>query len=372
MSTPAPFVQPSDKSNIRANRLTTIFSHLRTRPKIVITRYLGPEASALVTHKHSYEVVQWPEDRSCERDWIIKNVPGASALVVTVVDKIDAEVLDAAGDSLRVVSTMSVGYEHLDVHAIASRGIKIGYTPEVLTDAVADIAVMLALMAGRNVRETMQIVDQGRWPDFSWAPFLFCGPQLGSSPVSPKRIAGFIGFGRISQATLARLIPFGVTGCLYTGNPQSEPNIDRDEALRQKLGLETLRRVDLDELARESDTIFVLAPGGPSTYHIVDETFLRKMKKTSILVNAARGSLVDSDALAKALREKWIWGAGIDVVEGEPNVAHDHPLVKEPRCVVIPHIGSATTETRVGMATLAIENAIATLTNQPMPKELRL
>lgn len=94
-----------------------------------------------------------------------------------------------------------------------------------------------------------------------------------------------------------------------------------------------MRCVDLDELARESDAVFVLAPGGPSTYHVVNEGFLRKMKKTAVLVNAARGTLVDSDALAKALREKWIWGAGVDVVEGEPNITQDHPLVKEPRCV---------------------------------------
>jgi lactate dehydrogenase-like 2-hydroxyacid dehydrogenase len=147
--------------------------------------------------------------------------------------------------------------------------------------------------------------------------------------------------------------------------------------------------VDLETLARESDAVFVLAPGGPSTYHIVNEAFLRKMKSTSILINTARGLLVDSDALAKALREKWIRGAGVDVVEGEPNITQDHPLVKEPRyvvvsspeidsnpnsvnarCVILPHIGSATTETRVGMAILAIENAIAVLTGKPMPKEL--
>ncbi|KAF9445678.1 hypothetical protein P691DRAFT_805290 [Macrolepiota fuliginosa MF-IS2] len=342
------------------------------RPKIVITRDLGPEASALIQPKESFEIVQWSEDRACGKSWILKNIPGAAALVVTVADKVDADILDAAGNSLQVVSTMSVGYEHLDVKAISSRGIKIGYTPEVLTDAVADISVMLALMAGRNVRETMQIVDGGKWPNYGWAPFLFCGPQIGSSPVSPRRTAGFIGFGRISHAVLARLVPFGITDCVYTSNPQSKPDPERDEGLRRKLGLQTLRRVDLGELARESDTVFVLAPGGPSTYHIVNEAFLKGMKKTAILVNAARGSLVDSDALAKALREEWIWGAGVDVVEGEPNVTQDHPLVRESRCVVVPHIGSATTESRIGMATLAIENAITVLTGKPMPKELVL
>lgn len=153
------------------------------------------------------------------------------------------------------------------------------------------------------------------------------------------------------------------------------------------MGLQSLRCVDLDELARESDAVFVLAPGGAPTYHVVNEDFLRKMKKTAILVNGARGSLVDSDALAKALREKWIWGAGVDVVEGEPHITPDHPLVRERRyavyydhctlslsrcvrCAVLPHIASATTETRVGMATLAIENMMAVLAGKPIPKEL--
>jgi len=342
------------------------------RPKIVITRDLGPEASALVEPKESFEIVQWLGDQPCGKDWILQNIPGAVALVVTGVDKVDTDILNAAGNKLQVVSTMSVGYDHLDMQTLSSRGIKVGYTPEVLSDAVADLSIMLALMAGRNVRETMQIVDRGMWPNFNWSPFLFCGPQLGSSPVAPKRTAGFIGFGRISQATLARLIPFGITDCIYSSNPKSKPDPERDEALRQKFGLQTLRRVDLDELARESDALFILAPGGPSTYHIVNEDFLKKMKKTAVLVNAARGSLVDSDALAKALREKWIWGAGVDVVEGEPNITQDHPLVKEPRCVVIPHIGSASTEARIGMATLAVKNAMAVVTGKPMPKELKL
>lgn len=134
--------------------------------------------------------------------------------------------------------------------------------------------------------------------------------------------------------------------------------------------------------------MFVLAPGGAKTKHIVNEDFLRKMKKTAVLVNTARGTLVDSDALAKALREKWIWGAGVDVVEGEPNVGLDHPLVKEPRyvlrtvevglrayrmrrCVVLPHIGSATMETRFGMASLAAKNLVAALLGHEMPSELK-
>lgn len=148
---------------------------------------------------------------------------------------------------------------------------------------------------------------------------------------SPTRKVGFLGFGRIAQATLARLVPFGITHCLYASNPASPPNYPRDAELALKYRLQAITKVDPDELARESDFVFVLAPGGRDTHHIVNESFLKQMKKTSILVNASRGTLVDSDALAKALNEGWIWGAGLDVIEGEPKIAADHPLVKEPR-----------------------------------------
>jgi glyoxylate/hydroxypyruvate reductase len=130
-------------------------------------------------------------------------------------------------------------------------------------------------------------------------------------------------------------VPFGVTHCLYSSNPSSSPNHARDAALAKQYNLRAVSKVDIDELSRESDVLFVLAPGGSDTHHIVNEALLKKMKRTSILVNASRGTLVDSDALAKALREGWIWAAGLDVVEGEPNVTIDHPLVKEPRSVPV-------------------------------------
>ncbi|KAJ2924100.1 hypothetical protein H1R20_g12995, partial [Candolleomyces eurysporus] len=233
---------------------------------------------------------------------------------------------------------MSVGYEHVDVKELAKRSIALGYTPDVLTEAVADVCIMLALMAGRNAKETSSLVNEGRWPNYSWAPFLFCGPQLSAPNPSVKRTAGFVGFGRIAKATLARLVPFGYTDCLYAFNPQSsKPSAEHDagdKALAERLGLKSVSRVDLHTVAAQSDVVFVLAPGGPSTYHIVDEPFLRKMKKTGVLVNASRGTLVDSDALAKVLKEGGIWAAGLDVVEGEPKIPIDHPLVREPRSVI--------------------------------------
>ncbi|GLB39358.1 putative D-isomer specific 2-hydroxyacid dehydrogenase, NAD binding domain [Lyophyllum shimeji] len=345
-----------------------------SRPKVVVTRDLGPDVMPLLRARRDLDVVTWPENRVVDRNWLLQNIPGALGVLVMMTEKVDEELLDAAGPSLRVVSTMSVGYEHADLPELAKRGIKFGYTPDVLTDAVADLSVMLALMASRIAGEVISLVQNNQWPTVSWAPFNLCGYQLSTSRTSPKRTVGFLGFGRISQATLARLIPFGITDCIYTANPSSPPQPSRDEQLLKRHGLNSLRRVDMDELARESDVLFVLAPGGPATRHLINEDFLRKMKVTSVLVNTSRGTLVDSEALAKALREKWIWGAGVDVVEGEPNVTTDHPLVKEPRCIVLPHVGSGTFETRVGMATLAVQNLLAGIdggSNMPAALDLR-
>ncbi|KAF9003392.1 hypothetical protein BDQ17DRAFT_1279842 [Cyathus striatus] len=339
---------------------------INRRPKVVVTRNLGPDVMPLLEKRTDIELVVWPEEGASDPAWVLANVRGASALLVMMTDKVGPDVFDAAGPSLQVVSTMSVGYEHVNTSEAAKRGVKLGYTPDILTDAVADLSIMLALMAGRNVKQSMQVVHDGNWPNSPWAPYIFCGPQLSASPISPKRTAGFLGFGRISQATLARLIPFGITDCIYSSNPKSKPDTERDAAIQAKHKLNSLRRVDLDELASESDVLFILAPGGESTRHLVNEDFLRKMKRTSVLVNAARGTLIDSDALAKALSEGWIWGAGLDVVEGEPMVTKDHPLVKEPRCAILPHIGSGTNETRVGMATLAVKNLLAVLDGQDM------
>jgi len=336
------------------------------RQKVVVCRDLGPDVMPSLRERTDLELVVWPEDRTCDRTWLLENISGAVGVIVMLSEKIDSEFL-AAADSLRVISTMSVGYEHVDLPAITERGIKLGYTPDILTDAVADLSVMLALIAGRNALQTISLVKDGKWPEFPWSPFGFCGPQLSINSASPTRKIGFLGFGRISQATLARLVPFGITHCIYSSNPLSRPDLPRDASLAKQHNLQAVKRVDLDELARESDILFILAPGGEKTKHLINEEFLKKMKKTSVLVNASRGTLVDSEALAKALREGWLWGAGLDVVEGEPNITTDHPLVGESRCVILPHIGSATLETRLGMATLAAKNLLAGVFGESMP-----
>ncbi|EIW55556.1 uncharacterized protein TRAVEDRAFT_50042 [Trametes versicolor FP-101664 SS1] len=336
------------------------------RRKVVVARNLGPDVMSLLNDHPELEVIAWPhENKPCDRKWLLENIPGAYGVLVMYFDKVDVELLEAAGSSLRAVSTFSVGYEHINVPELVKRGIKLGYTPDVLTDSMADMSIMLALMAGRNVKQTHEI-----WPAFVWSPFGFCGPQISANPVNPKPTAGFIGFGRIAHATLARLIPFGFARCLYTGNPATPPNAAADAKVAEKYGVKEVRRTDLSELARESDVVFALAPGGPSTFHIIDEAFLKQMKKTAVLVNTGRGTLIDSDALAKALQEGWLYGAGLDVVEGEPGITQDHPLVKSPRCIILPHVGSATTETRLQMGTLAANNLINGVLGTPMPVEL--
>ncbi|KAH7921567.1 hypothetical protein BV22DRAFT_1049529 [Leucogyrophana mollusca] len=371
----------STSLSTQVQRLTSVASHIRNnRYKVVVCRNLGPDVMPLLEERSELDLVVWPEDRACDRAWLLENIQGAAGVIVMLTDKVNPELLDKAGPSLRVVSTMSVGYEHVDLKAAAQRGLKVGYTPDVLTDAVADLSVMLALMAGRNGGIGTSVVQNGhatyrfvlKWQNYSWAPFGFCGPQLSTTAASPTRKIGFLGFGRIAQATLARLVPFGITHCLYSSNPSSPPNHARDAELSRKYNLQAVEKASVDEVARESDVLFVLAPGGADTYHLVNEALLKKMKKTSIIVNASRGTLVDSDALAKALKEGWIWGAGLDVVEGEPHVPIDHPLVKEPRCVIVPHIASATLETRRDMATRAAQNLIAAILGVQMPAQVDL
>ncbi|KAH7098119.1 hypothetical protein BKA62DRAFT_623084 [Auriculariales sp. MPI-PUGE-AT-0066] len=341
---------------------------MSSKHKVVVARNIGSDALGLLRASKDLDVVLWDEEeKRAPREWLLENAKGAEGLLVLLTDAVNDELLNVAGSQLKVVSTMSVGHEHVDKSALARRGILLGNTPDVLTDAVADIAVMLALMASRNIGQAHSLILQGGWPQLEWSPFGLCGPQLSTRSGVGKRTVGFVGFGRIAQATLRRLVPFGFQTCLYAGSARShlDSHRERDVAIGSELDI-LVERVELDEVARESDVVFALCPGGDETYHIISEAFLRQMKKTAVVVNVSRGSVVDSNALAKALREGWIWGAGLDVVEGEPNVGKDHVLVKEPQCVVIPHLGSSTIDTRIEMAKLSAINLINGVLGRPL------
>jgi len=250
--------------------------------------------------------------------------------------------------------------------------IHVGNTPDVLTDAVADLTVMLALMTSRNVLQATQLLYSGMWGNSGWSPFALCGLQIGTRATRKGAYTvGFLGFGRIAQATLRRLAPYGITRCIYSNSRSARLDgplqpTEIDHKISTALSIPEVYAVPLTNLASESDLVIVLAPGGNETFHIVDEGFLRRMKKTSILINVARGSLVDTDALTRVLKEGAIHGAGLDVIEGEPNINLDHPLLHEPRCVLLPHIGSATLETRTAMAMMAVWNLLNGLAGLPL------
>lgn len=267
-------------------------------------------------------------------------------------DRIDSKVLDTAGDNLKIVATMSVGYDHLDVSEIKKRGIKISYTPDVLTDATAELAVALLLATSRRLLEASKEALTGGWQ--AWSPFWMCGPGLKNSTV------GIVGFGRIGQEIAKRLKPF---------NPKQIIYFNRSEKPReaQEIGAE---RVSFDELLQHSDFISVSCSLTPETKEMFNEQAFKKMKPSAVFINTSRGGVVDQDALVKALQEKTIWGAGLDVMTPEP-LPLDHELFNLKNCVILPHIGSASIETRNEMAILTAKNIIAAIKGEPLLTELK-
>ncbi|KAM0755561.1 glyoxylate/hydroxypyruvate reductase-like protein [Meredithblackwellia eburnea MCA 4105] len=334
-------------------------------PKVILTRTLPPEGQAILDNAakdNKIELVKWPKDSSADRKWLLAELRhgGVQGIVCMLGDKIDEEALVAAGPSLKVVSTMSAGFDHIQVPALGSRKIKLGTTPDALTDATADIGAMLVLMASRRAGEGIRAVVNGKWPLMPWSPLLLCGHGLQRATV------GVLGFGKIGQLTLKRLIGFGIGRVLYTTSKIGQPlpeskDFFRTIPLAKSNGIEIRPAASLDELAKESDFLVICSALTPETTGLVNAEFLAKMKKSAYVVNTARGPIVDSEALAKAVENGELAGAGLDVVSGEPNIPADHPLVKNEKIVLLPHIGSATLETRNLMAVQAVENCLAGL-----------
>lgn len=284
-----------------------------------------------------------------------------------VSDKVDEELLEASGGQLKVVATFTAGTDHIDLRALKKRNIRLGYITDCLSDAVADLAVMLVLMAQRRAGEAMTTVSRGEWPQTPWHPLHMTGPQIKGTTV------GFLGFGRISQAALQKLVGFGIRQAIYItsqpGKPVQEDHFDliRKSARGDTIPIEVAQ--DLDQIARDSDIIIVGCALTPSTKHLVKAEFFSKMKNTSVIVNIARGPVIDTNALEQALSQGKIFGAGLDVIEDEPNIQADHAILKQPRCVVLPHIGSATIETREQMAAESLQNLLAGLAGEDMINE---
>ncbi|GMK57180.1 hypothetical protein CspeluHIS016_0400140 [Cutaneotrichosporon spelunceum] len=343
-------------------------------PKILITRNVGAEAMRLLKATR-FELIVNPVDAEPSRAWVLEQIADPDVVAACIMhgqpsDRVDAEFLSHANKNLKVISTFSVGYDHIDVAAANARGIAVGHTPGVLSDAVADLTVMLVLMAMRRVEEGISLVKSGGWPQLPWAPFVMCGPGLGA----PNLTIGFLGFGRIAECVVDRLLAFTNKSApprvLYTSSRAREDQAEIDAGFSSRWGVD-VKRVEKDGLA-EADIVIVLCALTPDTEGAVDAALLKKMKKTAVLVNAARGPIVNSDDLNAALDEGEIFGAALDVITGEPHIAPDHPLVLNKRCAVLPHMGSADYGTRNAMADLCVRNAIAGAEGRALPAEVRV
>lgn len=321
--------------------------------KVFVTRRIPQDGLRTLTESGICNVEQWDCDEPVPKEELLKGVAGAQGLYCMLTDKIDSEVLQAAGPCLKVISTLSVGFDHLSLGEIKNRGIRVGYTPDALTDATAELAVGLLLATSRRLMEAAEEVKNGGWT--AWKPLWMCGYGLAGSTV------GIVGLGRIGLAIAQRLKPFGVKRFLYTGR---QP---RPEAAAKIQG----EYVTLKELAEESDFISVSCSFSPETKGMFNGDLFSKMKKTAIFINTSRGAMVNQDDLYTALTTGQIAAAGLDVTVPEP-LPTDHPLLSLKNCVILPHIGSATYATRNTMSVLTAKNILAGLKGEPMPNELAL
>jgi glyoxylate reductase len=262
---------------------------------------------------------------------------------------------------LRVVSNMAVGVDNVDVAACTQRGIPVGNTPGVLTDATADLAMAALLAAARRLLEAAADARTGRWT--TWTPTGWLGADLAGATL------GIVGMGKIGKAVARRAAGFGLRLSYADAHVADEEEAGADVAGADMAGADVAalgaRRVSLETLLRESDFVSLHVPLTPETRGLMGEAALRAMKPSAILVNTSRGPVVDTTALTRALREGWIAGAAVDVTDPEP-LLPDHPLYTLPNCLVLPHIGSATRGTRRRMAELACENLLAGLAGRPL------
>ena len=313
--------------------------------KIVVTGKI-PEV-ALEKLKKSHEVISWGEETPISRDEMLKRVSGANIIVSLLTEKIDEEVLTSAGNDLKAVCNVAVGYNNIDVAACKNKNVLVTNTPGVLTDATADIAMALILMTTRRLSEGERVIrNQDPW---AWGMFYMLGSSI------QNQTLGIVGMGQIGIATALRAKSFGMK-IIYTRRNRLDEKIEKELSAQY---------VSLDELLQQSDIVSLHCPYSTETHHLISDAQLSKMKKTSYLINTARGPIVNEEALANALVNKTIAGAGLDVYENEPKV--NEKLLKLDNVVLLPHLGSATVETRTAMATTAANNAIEILSgNKPL------
>ena len=307
-------------------------------PRVFIARFIPEEYLTLA--RSTCQVDLWPDDLPPPREVLLERVKGVDGILTLLTDKIDSAVMDAAGPGLKVISNCAVGFDNIDVSEATRRGIPVGNTPGVLTDTTADFAFALLMAAARRVVEGHNYVQAGRWK--TWGLTQLLGQDIAGATL------GIIGFGRIGKAMAKRALGFDMPILYY--DPLCE-----DDPYAAQIGAHC---VDLDTILRQSDYLSLHIPLYKDTVHFIGEAELAKMKPTAVLVNTARGGVVDPDALYRALRDGIIGYAALDVTEPEP-LPPDHPLLTLENVIIAPHIASASVQTRGKMIEIALANLLA-------------
>jgi glyoxylate reductase len=315
-------------------------------PRVFVARVIPDEGLDPV--RDACELDLWNEELPPPRDELLRRSAGMDGLLTLLTDRVDAELLDAVGPQLKVVSNYAVGFDNLDVPELTRRRIPAGNTPGVLTETTADLAFALLMAAARRIDEGSRYVRGGRWK--TWGPMLLMGVDLHGATL------GIVGFGRIGREMAKRASGFGMKVLYHDVQPATP---DDERALNA-------RRVEMDELLASSDMISLHTNLTDETRHLIDASALARMKRTAILVNTSRGPVVDQAALYEALRDGQIFAAALDVTDPEP-MASDDPLLTCENCLVVPHIASASRVTRGKMAAIAAANLLAGLRGDPLP-----
>lgn len=309
---------------------------------VYITRHILDPAIPMISKECSV-IVANHRGRPPTRNELLKTVRQKDAILCTLSDIIDAKVMDAAGPNLKVISSYSTGIDHIDIKEATKRGIYVTFTGDILTDATADLAFALILAISRQITQGHELVTRKRWK-YGWDPHLLLGSDVHSMTI------GIVGLGRIGSAVARRAKGFDMDIIYHNRHNR---NIQMEEQFGAK-------HVDMDELIEESDFLSLHCSLNSESYYLINETNLRRMKKDSYIINTARGQLINEVHLIKALKRRWIAGAGLDVFEKEPP-SPNNPLLKMKNVVLLPHIGSATFLTRTKMAEVSAKNLLNVL-----------
>jgi glyoxylate reductase len=309
---------------------------------VFITRQILDPAIPMIS-KECNVIVANHRGRPPTRNELLKAVRQKDAILCTLSDIIDAKVMDAAGPNLKVISSYSTGIDHIDIKEATKRGIHVTFTGDILTDATADLAFALILAISRQIMQGHELVTRKRWK-YGWDPHLLLGSDVHSMTI------GIVGLGRIGSAVARRAKGFDMEIIYHNHHNR---NIQMEEQLGAK-------HVDMDELIEESDFLSLHCSLNSESYHLINETNLRRMKNDSYIINTARGQIINEAHLIRALKQRWIAGAGLDVFEKEPPLPNN-PLLKMKNVVLLPHIGSATLLTRTKMAEVSAKNLLNVL-----------